>query len=117
MYGAIIRKGSLSDGILSFDSSDTANGEEGAPADVRHQSKFYVWRIVKDEWNSENNGVKISGTASGAVVTTDNYVYVLADNELTVSGTYTVELMEVTNTQYPAAGVVIWSYTGVTSGN
>lgn len=117
MYGAIIRKGSLSDGIISFDSSDTANGEEGAPADVRHQSKFYVWRIAKDEWNSENNGVKISSTASGAVVTTDNYVYVLADNKLTVSGTYTVELMEVTNTQYPAAGVVIWSYTSITSGN
>ena len=117
MYGAIIRKGSLLDGIISFDSSDTANGEEGAPADVRHQSKFYVWRIAKDEWNSENNGVKISSTASGAVVTTDNYVYVLADNKLTVSGTYTVELMEVTNTQYPAAGVVIWSYTSITSGN
>ena len=114
IYGAIIRKGSLSDGILSFDSSDTANGEEGAPADVRHQSKFYVWRIATTYWK---NGVNISGTASGAVVTTDNYVYVLADNELTVSGTYTVELMEVTNTQYPAAGVVIWSYTGVTSGN
>lgn len=106
MYGAIIRKGSLSDGILSFVPTD--NGGGNAPADVRHQSKFYVWRIVKDEWNSENNGVKISGTASGAVVTTDNYVYVLADNKLTVSGTYTVELMEVTNTQYPAAGVVIW---------
>ena len=117
IYGAIIREGSLSDGILSFDSSDTASGEEGAPADVRHQSKFYVWRIAKDEWNSENNGVKISSTASGAVVTTDNYVYVLADNKLTVSGTYTVELMEVTNTQYPAAGVVIWSYTSITSGN
>ena len=114
MYGAIIRKGSLSDGILSFDSSDTANGEEGAPADVRHQSKFYVWRIAIGDWEKY---VNISGTQSGAVVTTDNYVYVLADNKLTVSGTYTVELMEVTNTQYPAAGVVIWSYTGVTSGN
>lgn len=115
MYGAIIRKGSTEGNIISFEQTD--NGGGNAPADVRHQSKFYVWRIVKDEWNSENNGVKISGTASGAVVTTDNYVYVLADNKLTVSGTYTVELMEVTNTQYPAAGVVIWSYTGVTSGN
>ncbi len=114
MYGAIIREGSLSNGILSFDSSGTANGEEGAPADVRHRSKFYVWRIATTYWK---NGVNISGTASGAVVTTDNYVYVLADNKLTVSGTYTVELMEVTNTQYPAAGVVIWSYTGITSGN
>lgn len=115
MYGAIIRKGSTEGNIISFEQTD--NGGGNAPADVRHQSKFYVWRIVKDEWNSENNGVKISGTASGAVVTTDNYVYVLADNKLTVSGTYTVELMEVTNTQYPAAGVVIWSYTGATSGN
>lgn len=106
MYGAIIRKGSTEGNIISFEQTD--NGGGNAPADVRHQSKFYVWRIVKDEWNSENNGVKISGTASGAVVTTDNYVYVLADNKLTVSGTYTVELMEVTNTQYPAAGVVIW---------
>lgn len=114
MYGAIIRKGSLSDGILSFDSSDTANGEEGAPADVRHRSKFYVWRIAIGDWGTD---VNISDTQSGSVVTTDNYVYVLADNELTVSGTYTVELMEVTNTQYPAAGVVIWSYTSVTSGN
>lgn len=106
MYGAIIREGSLSDGILSFDSSDTASGEEGAPADVRHQSKFYVWRIaIDDDWGTD---VKISGTASGSVVTTDDYVYVLADNKLTVSGDYTVELMEVTNTQYPAAGVVIW---------
>ena len=115
MYGAIIREGSTEGNIISFEQTD--NGGGNAPADVRHQSKFYVWRIVKDEWNSENNGVKISGTASGAVVTTDNYVYVLADNKLTVSGTYTVELMEVTNTQYPAAGVVIWSYKGVTSGN
>lgn len=115
MYGAIIRKGSTEGNIISFEQTD--NGGGNAPADVRHQSKFYVWRIVKDEWNSENNGVKISGTASGAVVTTDNYVYVLADNKLTVSGTYTVELMEVTNTQYPAAGVVIWSYKGITSGN
>ena len=115
MYGAIIREGSLSGSILSFVPTD--NGGGNAPADVRHQSKFYVWRIAKDEWNSENNGVKISSTASGAVVTTDNYVYVLADNKLTVSGTYTVELMEVTNTQYPAAGVVIWSYTSITSGN
>lgn len=115
MYGAIIRKGSTEGNIISFEQTD--NGGGNAPADVRHQSKFYVWRIVKDEWNSENNGVKISGTASGAVVTTDNYVYVLADNKLTVSGTYTVELMEVTNTQYPAAGVVIWSYTSITSGN
>ena len=105
MYGAIIREGSLSDGILSFDSSDTASGEEGAPADVRHQSKFYVWRIAIGDWEKY---VNISGTQSGSVVTTDNYVYVLADNKLTVSGTYTVELMEVTNTQYPAAGVVIW---------
>lgn len=106
MYGAIIREGSLLDGIISFDSSDTANGEEGAPADVRHQSKFYVWRIaIDDDWGTD---VKISGTASGSVVTTDDYVYVLADNKLTVSGDYTVELMEVTNTQYPAAGVVIW---------
>lgn len=115
MYGAIIRKGSTEGNIISFEQTD--NGGGNAPADVRHQSKFYVWRIVKDEWNSENNGVKISSTASGAVVTTDNYVYVLADNKLTVSGTYTVELMEVTNTQYPAAGVVIWSYTSITSGN
>ena len=115
MYGAIIREGSTEGNIISFEQTD--NGGGNAPADVRHQSKFYVWRIVKDEWNSENNGVKISGTASGAVVTTDNYVYVLADNKLTVSGTYTVELMEVTNTQYPAAGVVIWSYTSITSGN
>ena len=114
MYGAIIRKGSLSDGILSFDSSDTANGEEGAPADVRHRSKFYVWRIAIGDWGTD---VNISDTQSGSVVTTDNYVYVLADNKLTVSGTYTVELMEVTNTQYPAAGVVIWSYTSITSGN
>lgn len=114
MYGAIIRKGSLSDGILSFDSSDTANGEEGAPADVRHRSKFYVWRIAIGDWGTD---VNISDTQSGSVVTTDNYVYVFADNKLTVSGTYTVELMEVTNTQYPAAGVVIWSYTSITSGN
>ena len=112
MYGAIIRKGSTEGNIISFEQTD--NGGGNAPADVRHRSKFYVWRIATTYWK---NGVNISGTASGAVVTTDNYVYVLADNKLTVSGTYTVELMEVTNTQYPAAGVVIWSYTSITSGN
>ena len=91
MYGAIVRQGSLSaDGILSFDSSDTASGEEGAPADVRHRSKFYVWRIATTYWK---NGVNISGTESGSVVTTDNYVYVLADNKLSVSRDYTVEVM------------------------
>ena len=103
MYGAIIRKGSTEGNIISFEQTD--NGGGNAPADVRHQSKFYVWRIAIGDWEKY---VNISGTQSGAVVTTDNYVYVLADNKLTVSGTYTVELMEVTNTQYPAAGVVIW---------
>lgn len=112
MYGAIIRKGSTEGNIISFEQTD--NGGGNAPADVRHRSKFYVWRIAIGDWEKY---VNISDTQSGSVVTTDNYVYVLADNELTVSGTYTVELMEVTNTQYPAAGVVIWSYTGVTSGN
>lgn len=77
---------------------------------MRHADKYYVWRIAATDWNENmvTNGV--------SYVTTDGYIYIAASTALALnnfSGDVIV-LMEVTNTQYPAAGAVVWTYT---SGN
>lgn len=108
LYDIIHRYGSPSGTTLTFvESGSTA---EGAPEDVRHADKYYVWRIAATDWN--NNRVSASGATP---VITDGYIYIAASTALALNNfSGTIELMEVTNTQYPAAGAIVWTYT---SGN
>ena len=106
LFDIVHRYGRLENGTLTFvESGSTA---EGAPEDVRHADKYYVWRIAASNWNENmvTNGV--------SYVTTDGYIYVAASNSLSNVDSSDVVLMEVTNTQYPAAGAIVWTYT---SGN
>ena len=103
LYDIIHRYGSLSGTTLTFKAENTSTAE-GAPEDVRHADKYYVWRIAASNWNENmvTNGV--------SYVTTDGYIYVAASNSLSnVDSSDDIVLMEVTNTQYPAAGAVVWS--------
>lgn len=103
LFDIVHRYGSLENGTLTFvESGSTA---EGAPEDVRHADKYYVWRIAAGDWN--NNSVSASGATP---VITDGYIYIAASTALALNNfSGTIELMEVTNTQYPAAGAVVWS--------
>ena len=108
LFDIVHRYGSLSGTTLTFKAENTSTAE-GAPEDVRHADKYYVWRIAAGDWNENmvTNGV--------SYVTTDGYIYVAASNSLSNVGSGAdIVLMEVTNTQYPAAGAVVWTYT---SGN
>lgn len=103
LFDIIHRYGSLSGTTLTFKAENTSTAE-GAPEDVRHADKYYVWRIAASNWNENmvTNGV--------SYVTTDGYIYVAASNSLSnVDRGDDIVLMEVTNTQYPAAGAVVWS--------
>lgn len=110
LFNIVHRYGNPSGNTLTFVENDPyANTETAAPEDVRHADKYYVWRIAESNWdeNMVANGV--------SYVTTDGYIYVAASNSLSNVGSGAdIVLMEVTNTQYPAAGAVVWTYT---SGN
>lgn len=108
LFNIVHRYGNPSGNTLTFvESGSTA---EGAPEDLRHADKYYVWRIAATDWN--NNSVSASGATP---VITDGYIYIAASTALALNNfSGTIELMEVTNTQYPAAGAVVWTYT---SGN
>lgn len=108
LFNIVHRYGNPSGTTLTFKAENTSTAE-GAPEDVRHADKYYVWRIAASNWdeNMVANGV--------SYVTTDGYIYVAASNSLSNVGSGAdIVLMEVTNTQYPAAGAVVWTYT---SGN
>lgn len=110
LFNIVHRYGNPSGNTLTFKAENTSTAE-GAPEDVRHADKYYVWRIAAGDWN--NNRVSASGATP---VITDGYIYIAASTALALnnfSGADIV-LMEVTNTQYPAAGAVVWTYT---SGN
>lgn len=110
LFNIVHRYGNPSGNTLTFVENDPyANTETAAPEDVRHADKYYVWRIAATDWNNTVN-------ASGATpVITDGYIYVAASNSLSgVDSGDDIVLMEVTNTQYPAAGAIVWTYT---SGN
>ena len=108
LFNIVHRYGNPSGNTLTFKAENTSTAE-GAPEDVRHADKYYVWRIAATDWNNTVN-------ASGATpVITDGYVYIAASTALALNNfSGTIELMEVTNTQYPAAGAIVWTYT---SGN
>ena len=108
LFNIVHRYGNPSGTTLTFKAENTSTAE-GAPEDVRHADKYYVWRIAASNWdeNMVANGV--------SYVTTDGYIYVAASNSLSnVDRGDDIVLMEVTNTQYPAAGAIVWTYT---SGN
>lgn len=103
LFDIVHRYGNPSGTTLTFKAENTSTAE-GAPEDVRHADKYYVWRIAAGDWNENMvaNGV--------SYVTTDGYIYVAASNSLSNVGSGAdIVLMEVTNTQYPAAGAVVWS--------
>lgn len=103
LFNIVHRYGNPSGNTLTFKAENTSTAE-GAPEDVRHADKYYVWRIAAGDWNENMvaNGV--------SYVTTDGYIYVAASNSLSnVDRGDDIVLMEVTNTQYPAAGAVVWS--------
>lgn len=103
LFNIVHRYGNPSGTTLTFKAENTSTAE-GAPEDVRHADKYYVWRIAAGDWNENmvTNGV--------SYVTTDGYIYVAASNSLSNVGSGAdIVLMEVTNTQYPAAGAVVWS--------
>lgn len=103
LFNIVHRYGNPSGNTLTFKAENTSTAE-GAPEDVRHADKYYVWRIAATYWdeNMVANGV--------SYVTTDGYIYVAASNSLSgVDSGDDIVLMEVTNTQYPAAGAVVWS--------
>lgn len=109
LFNIVHRYGNPSGTTLTFKAENTSTAE-GAPEDVRHADKYYVWRIAAGDWN--NNRVSASGATP---VITDGYIYIAASTALALNNfSGTIELMEVTNTQYPAAGAVVCTYT---SGN
>lgn len=104
LFNIVHRYGNPSGNTLTFKAENTSTAE-GAPEDVRHADKYYVWRIAAGDWN--NNSVSASGATP---VITDGYIYIAASTALALNNfSGTIELMEVTNTQYPAAGAVVWS--------
>lgn len=106
LFNIVHRYGNPSGTTLTFKAENTSTAE-GAPEDVRHADKYYVWRIAASNWN--NNSVSASGATP---VITDGYIYIAASTALALNNfSGTIELMEVTNTQYPAAGAVVWTYT------
>lgn len=112
LFNIVHRYGNPSGNTLTFVENDPyANTETAAPEDVRHADKYYVWRIAATYWN--NNSVSASGATP---VITDGYIYIAASTALALNNFSgdDIVLMEVTNTQYPAAGAIVWTYT---SGN
>lgn len=105
LFNIVHRYGNPSGTTLTFKAENTSTAE-GAPEDVRHADKYYVWRIAATDWN--NNSVSASGATP---VITDGYIYIAASTALALNNFSgdDIVLMEVTNTQYPAAGAVVWS--------
>lgn len=109
LYGAVIRSGEIIGNKLIFTATDTSSGD--APTDIRHNGKYYVWRIE----GNDLSGLKVSGATT---ITTDTAVYIVIGDssvpskeiEVTtgITADLEVSLMEVTNPQYPAAGTVIY---------
>ncbi len=109
LYGAVIRTGEINGNTLIFTATDTSSDD--APTDIRHNGKYYVWRIE----GSNLSDLQVSGATT---ITTDTAVYIVIGDssvpskeiEVTtgITADLEVSLMEVTNPQYPAAGTVIY---------
>ncbi len=103
LYGAAVRGGSYADGTLSYTVTD--NGGAGAPEDIRHRGKYYVWRI-------EGSNVTVGSGADWFSTDVATYVIIgdasAGNMDITLGGNVTsIKLMEVGNSQYPAEGSVL----------
>ena len=116
LYGAVIRKIEVSESSDSYNVTYkvTDNGGSDAPADIRHEDKYYVLRI-KGEVSSAN-GYEVFTVGEYSYVIIGGYDAGTADSiNLTTTGSISeVALMEVTNPQYPASGTIlqIWPEQG-----
>ena len=99
LYGAIIRNIEYSDNTVTY----SVTGGNNVVTDVRHANSYYVLKVT---------GANISNANGNTTVTTDVATYVIIpagsnSAQITLSGSGTVQLLEVINMQYPAAGAVI----------
>lgn len=109
LYNATVRSGNYDARKLTFSAvteAETDSDKINPPTDVRHNNKYYVWRV-------EGTDVKVVGNTV-ITITTDKYLYIVigdsavSNKEVTINGTPSeIVLMEVTNPQYPAAGTII----------
>lgn len=116
LYGAVIRKIEVSESSGSYKVTYTVtdNGGSDAPADIRHEDKYYVLRVKGAV--SSANGYEVFTVGEYSYVIIGGYDAGAADSiNLTTTGSISeVALMEVTNPQYPASGTIlqIWPEQG-----
>lgn len=102
-FGAVIRSVDVNGSVYTYKVTD---GAEGAPEDMRHSGKYYVWRISGENLSGLQNAIEMDGV----------YYVVIGDTEINehtldlsgIGNVTQVALMEVTNTQFPASGIVLW---------
>ena len=99
LYEAVIRNIEYSGNIVTY----SVTGGNNVVTDVRHANSYYVLKVT---------GANISNANGNTTVTTDVATYVIIragsnSAQITLSGSGTVQLLEVINMQYPAAGTVI----------
>ena len=103
-FGAVIRSVDVNGSVYTYKVTD--GGTEGAPEDLRHSGKYYVWRISGENLSGLQNAIEMDGV----------YYVVIGDTEINehtldlsgIGNVTQVALMEVTNTQFPASGIVLW---------
>lgn len=103
-FGAVIRSVEVNSSVYTYKVTD--GGTEGAPEDLRHSGKYYVWRISGENLSGLQNAIEMDGV----------YYVVIGDTEINehtldlsgIGNVTQVALMEVTNTQFPASGIVLW---------
>lgn len=99
LYRAVIRNIEYSGNTVTY----SVTGGNNVVTDVRHANSYYVLKVT---------GANISNANGNTTVTTDVATYVIIpagsnSAQIELSGNGTVQLLEVTNMQYPAAGTVI----------
>lgn len=123
LYGAVIRKIEVSESSGSYKVTYTVtdNGGSDAPADIRHEDKYYVLRIKGEVSSANGYEVFTVGEYSYVIIGGYDIGYNVNNGteiNLTLkegSGSISeVALMEVTNPQYPASGTIlqIWPEQG-----
>lgn len=103
-FSAVIRSVDVNGSVYTY--KVTGGGTEGAPEDLRHSGKYYVWRISGENLSGVQNAIEMDGV----------YYVVIGDTEINehtldlsgIGNVTQVALMEVTNTQFPASGIVLW---------
>lgn len=103
LYEAVIRSIVYSGNTVTY----SVTGGNNVVTDVRHANSYYVLKVT---------GTNISNANGNTTVTTDVATYVIIpagsnSAQIELSGNGTVQLLEVTNMQYPSAGTVIDEFT------